>query len=92
MLVARYLDDLLQVPPGLLQSLHSEPGIGVGDHVVALDLAIELSQLVKISLSGAQGRAECIVGLTQSLDLLQRVTSHRVGQIFLSIFKPAVKG
>lgn len=63
MLVARYLDDLLQVPPGLLQSLHGEPGVGVRHHVVALDLTVELSQLVEVGLSGAQGRAERIVGL-----------------------------
>lgn len=91
-LVARYLDDLLQVPPGLLQSLHGEPGVGVRHHMVALDLAVELGQLVEVSLSRAQGRAERVVGFTQSPDLLQRVTSHRVSQILLSILKPAVKG
>lgn len=91
-LVARYLDDLLQVPPGLLQSLHGEPGVGVGHHVVALDLPVELGQLVEIGLGGAQGSTERVMGLTQSPDLLQRVTSHRVGQIFLCILKPAVKG
>lgn len=92
MLVACYLDDLLQVPPGLLQSLHGEPSVGVRHHMVALDLAVELSQLVEVGLGGAQGRAERVVGLTQSFDLLQRVTSYRVGQILLSILKPAVKG
>lgn len=87
-----YLNDLLQVPPGLLQSLHGKPGVGVGHHLVALDLAIKLGQLVEVSLSRAQGGTESVVGLTQSLDLLQRVTPHWVSQILLGILKPAVKG
>lgn len=46
-----YLNDLLQVPPGLLQGLHGEPGVRVGHHLVALDLLVQLSQLVEVGLS-----------------------------------------
>lgn len=45
------LDDLLQVPPGLLQGLHGEPGVGIGHHLVALDLLVQFCQLVKVCLS-----------------------------------------
>lgn len=45
------LDDLLQVPPGLLQGLHGEPGVGIGHHLVALDLLVQFCQLVKVGLS-----------------------------------------
>lgn len=45
-----HLDDLLQVPPGLLQGLHGEPGVGVGGHAEAFDLAVELGQLVEVGL------------------------------------------
>lgn len=49
-----YLDDFLQVPPGLVQGLHGEPGVGIGDHMEALDLPVQLRQMVEVSL----GRAE----------------------------------
>lgn len=33
--------DLAQVAPGLLESLHGEPGVGVGTHVERLDLLVQ---------------------------------------------------
>lgn len=38
-----HLNDLLQVPPGLLQGFHGEPGVGVGGHAETLDLAVQFS-------------------------------------------------
>lgn len=73
-----HLDDLLQVPPGLLQGLHGEPGVGVGGHAEALDLAVQLGQLVEVGLGRAERGAEGVVGLTQGLDLFQGVAAHRV--------------
>ena len=87
-----YLDDLLQVPPGLLQGLHGEPGVGVGHHLVALDLLVQLGQLAEVGLRRAQGGAEGIVGLAQRPDLLQRVAAHRVRQVLLRVLEPAVEG
>lgn len=86
------LDDLLQVPPGLLQGLHGEPGVGVGRHLVALDLLVQLGQLVEVGLGRAQRRAERLVGLAQRPDLLQGVAADRVGQVLLGVLEPAVEG
>lgn len=86
------LDDLLQVAPGLLQGLHGEPGVGVGHHLVALDLLVQLGQLVEVGLSRAERGAERLVGLTQRPDLLQRVAPDRVRQILFGVLKPAVEG
>lgn len=85
------LDILLQVPPGLLQGLHGEPGVRVGYDLVALDLLVQLRQLVEVGLSRAQRGAEGLVGFTQRPDLLQRVAPHRVGQVLLCVLKPAVE-
>lgn len=87
-----YLDDLLQVAPGLLQGLHGEPGVGVGGHAEALDLAVQLGQLVEVGLGGAERGAEGVVGLAEGLDLLQRVAAHGVRQVLLGVLKPAVEG
>lgn len=62
-----HLDDLLEVPPGLLQGVHGEPGVGVGSHLKGLDLFVQGCQLVEVSQGGAQGCLELVVGLPQGL-------------------------
>ena len=47
-----FLDDLLEVPPGVFQCLHGEPGVGVLANVEALDLLVKLGQGLKVDASG----------------------------------------
>ena len=47
-----FLDDLLKVPPGVLQCLHGEPGVRVLAHVEALDLLVKLGQGLKVDAGG----------------------------------------
>lgn len=86
------LDNFLQIPPGFFKSLHSKPSVRVGGYTEALDLAIELCQLVEVSLGGTQGGTESIVGFSQRFDFFQRVTAHGICQVLFSVLKPAVEG
>ena len=47
-----FLDDLLEVPPGVFQCLHGEPSVGVLANVEALDLLVKLGQGLKVDASG----------------------------------------
>ncbi len=47
-----FLDDLLEVSPGVFQSLHGEPGVGVLANVKALDPLVKLSQRLKVDAGG----------------------------------------
>ena len=62
-----HLDDFLEVPPGLLQGVHGEPGVGVGSHLKGLYLLVQGRQLVEVGQGGAKGRLELVVGLPQGL-------------------------
>lgn len=62
-----HLDDFLEVPPGLLQSLHGEPGVGVGPHLKGLDLLVQGGQLVEVCQGSTQGCLELVVGLPKCL-------------------------
>jgi len=86
------LDDLLQVPPGVFERLHGEPGVWVRSHVVALDLPVQGGQSFEVGLGGAQGSLELVVGLSEGLDLLDAVAANRVSEVFLCIFEPRVEG
>ena len=71
------LDDGLEVLPGLLQGLHGEPGVGVGSHVEALDLLVQLGQGLKVGRGRRKALQELTVSLLQAEDLLQRVAPVR---------------
>lgn len=86
------LDNFLQIPPGFFKSLHSKPSIRVGGYTETLDLAIELCQLVEVSLGRTKWRAESIMSFSQCFDFFQWVTAHRICQVLFSILKPAVEG
>ena len=52
--VMTHADDALQVAPSVVQGLHGEPGVGVEADVEALDLLVELVELVEVRLGHAQ--------------------------------------
>lgn len=62
-----YLDNSLQVFPGVLESLHGEPGVRVGSHLEALDLFVKSCQLVEISLGSTERGLELVMVLPQIL-------------------------
>lgn len=62
-----YLDDLLQVFPGVLQGLHGEPGVGVDVHLEALYLLVQSCQLVEVCLGSTQRGLKLVVVLPQVL-------------------------
>ena len=49
-----HADDALQVAPRVVERLHGEPRVGVEADVEALDLLVELVQLVEVRLGDAQ--------------------------------------
>ena len=67
-LVYTYPDDLLQVAPRVFQGVHGEPRVRVETHVEALDLLVELRQLVEIHFRSCKRGLELLVGLAQSLE------------------------
>ena len=52
--VMTHADDALQVAPRVVERLHGEPRVGVEADVEALDLLVELVQLVEVRLGDAQ--------------------------------------
>ena len=72
-----YLDDLPEVVPGVVEGVHGEPGVGVGSHVEALDLLVQLGQGLKVGRGRRKALQELTVSLLQAEDLLQRVAPVR---------------
>uniref|UniRef100_A0A2M3ZLE3 Uncharacterized protein n=1 Tax=Anopheles braziliensis TaxID=58242 RepID=A0A2M3ZLE3_9DIPT len=85
------LDDFLQVAPGILERLHREPGVRVRADFEALNLTIQCGQRLEVNLGGGQRSLERRMSLSQCLDLFDRVTAHRIGQILFGVLEPRVK-
>ena len=62
-----YSNDLLEVAPGVFKRLHREPRVRVEADVEALDLLVELVELLEVLLSSRQRRLELLMRLTQCL-------------------------
>ena len=62
-----HANDLLKVAPGVFKRLHREPRVRVEADVEALDLLVELVELLEVFLGSCQRRLELLVRLTQCL-------------------------
>lgn len=58
-----FLDDLLQISPGLLQRVHRKPSVRVRPNVIRLDLLVQRLQLLEILFRRRQRRLKLRVGL-----------------------------
>ena len=86
------LDDLLQVAPGIFESLHGEPGVRVLSDVEAFDLLVQLGEGLEVDAGGRERGLELVVSLAQRLDLLDRVAANWIGHVLLGVLEPGVEG
>ena len=64
----------------------------IAGDVVRFDLSIERSQLLEVTSGLCEGGLELGVCLFQTFDLLQRVATDWIGEVFLGVLHQTIQG